>query len=58
MVDSHTTGEARGTNPRLEGGVHADAVAVDRRAPLTAGADEDVSLVDGHLARKVPHVTA
>ena len=54
MVHPDPPCQVGGPHRRLERSVHAEPVAVDRRAPLAAGADEDVSLVDGHALGKYP----
>src|SRR6185503_1927506 len=53
VVDPHAPGQVGGADGRFERRVDAQAVTVHGGAPLPAGADEDVSLVDGH-SRKYP----
>src|SRR4029079_8407935 len=53
MVDADPPGQLAGADGGLEGAVDPQPVTVNRGAPLAPGADEDVSLKDGH-SRKYP----
>ena len=48
VVDADLSGQPASLHRGLERAVNTDAVTVDRRAPLSGGADEDMALKDGH----------